>query len=113
MHVDSSTGLSHAGAPALIVLGIVFLIELAILVWGLYDIWARRRARSQPWLWTALLVVLNWIGLIVYLAAGRRPKETRRSDGPQDGARPPAEDEEMRARHAENAIDTLYGGKKE
>ncbi len=113
MFADSSIGLSDLGTPALIALGVVGLVEVAFIIWGLYDIWAGRKAKSQPWLWTIVVIVLNWIGVVVYLAAGRRPAAPRPTDHTPDGGPARGEDDEARSRRAEDAVDTLYGGKQE
>jgi hypothetical protein len=113
-----STSLSQIGTPALIALGVVGLLELAAIAWGVYDIWGGRGAKSQPWLWTVVVIVLNWIGVIVYIAAGRRPAMGRSGEQrPKGPGRPegadPAELDPERSRRADDALDVLYGRKKE
>lgn len=112
MTAHLSTGISQIGTPALIAIGVVGLLELAAVVWGVYDIWAGRKAKSQPGLWTAVIIVLNWIGVIIYVAAGRRP--ALGSPGGQGPGGTDAEDlDPDRSRRADDALNVLYGSKKE
>jgi hypothetical protein len=110
---ETSVGLGQVGTGALIALGAVAAIELAAIIWALIDIWAKRRAKSQPWLWTIVVIVLNWIGVIIYAAAGRRPGVMRPPERPQDPGHPNAQDEQARSRRAQDAVNTLYGQEKQ
>jgi len=54
----------------------VIIIQLALMVYALVDVARRERVRySSKLLWVVVIVLINIIGPIVYLAWGRMPAE--------------------------------------
>lgn len=58
-----------------LVLGLVTLVQLALMVWAIIDL-VRRQAVTwnNKWVWVAIIVVFGLIGPIVYFVAGRPPQ---------------------------------------
>jgi len=95
--------LSAVPPGVLVVLGVLALVQLALDVIALIDLARRPREAvvfGNKWAWLAIIVLVNLIGAILYLAVGRKP------------ASPP---EDMRTRPARGATapssvaDKLYG----
>jgi hypothetical protein len=86
----------------LIVLGVVALAELVLDVVALVDLYRRPVAQvtfGNKWVWVVLIILINLIGSILYLAIGRsRPPQS--DDSPQ-----PSE----RHGNAASVADALYG----
>lgn len=55
--------------PLLIPLAI---IELGLMVVALWDLIKREETRGPKWMWVLVIVLLNFIGPIVYLVVGRQ-----------------------------------------
>jgi hypothetical protein len=55
--------------PLLIPLAI---IELGLMIVALWDLIKREETRGPKWMWVLVIVLLNFIGPIVYLVAGRQ-----------------------------------------
>lgn len=89
----------------LIVLGIVLLLEIALDVIALVDLYRRPVARvalGKKWIWAAVIVLINLIGAILYLAIGRKPAQVgEQAAGEHPTAKP--------ARSAADIADALYG----
>jgi hypothetical protein len=49
----------------------VVLIELGLMVIALVDLIRRSRTRGPKWVWVLVIVLINFIGPIIYLVAGR------------------------------------------
>ncbi|MFH1907499.1 MAG: PLD nuclease N-terminal domain-containing protein [Chloroflexota bacterium] len=49
----------------------VLVIQLALLVAALVDLIRRPRTKGPKWLWAVVIVLVNFIGPIVYFVAGR------------------------------------------
>jgi hypothetical protein len=50
----------------------LFLIELGLMVFALYDLVKRKRVKGDnKWVWGIIIVLVNLIGPIVYLIVGR------------------------------------------
>ncbi len=50
----------------------VVLIEVGLLAFALYDLIRRRKVRGgNKWLWAIIIVVVNFIGPIIYFILGR------------------------------------------
>ena len=86
----------------LVTLGVVALAELVLDVIALVDLYRRPIAQvtlGNKWVWVVLIILINLIGSILYLAIGRK--------------RPPQSDHPQRAtEHRGNAAsvaDALYG----
>jgi hypothetical protein len=72
LHVD----LSSLPAGVLVVLGLVLIAELALGVFALVDLVRRPRTGvvfGNKWVWVAIIVLVNLVGPILYLAIGRKP----------------------------------------
>ena len=50
----------------------VVLIELALLVTALVDLIRRKQTRGPKWAWVLVIVLINFIGPIIYFVAGRK-----------------------------------------
>jgi drug/metabolite transporter (DMT)-like permease len=50
----------------------VILIELALLITALVDLIRREKTNGPKWAWALVIVLVNFIGPIIYLIAGRK-----------------------------------------
>jgi hypothetical protein len=50
----------------------VVLIELALLIVALVDLIRREKAHGPKWAWVLVIILINFIGPIIYFVAGRR-----------------------------------------
>ena len=50
----------------------VVLIELALLITALVDLIRREKTRGPKWAWVLVIVLINFIGPIIYFVAGRK-----------------------------------------
>jgi hypothetical protein len=50
----------------------VALIELALLITALVDLIRRAKTRGPKWAWVLVIVLINFIGPIIYFVAGRK-----------------------------------------
>ncbi|MGD0752361.1 MAG: PLD nuclease N-terminal domain-containing protein [Anaerolineales bacterium] len=50
----------------------VVLIELGLMVIALVDLIRRSRTRGPKWVWVLVIVLINFIGPIIYFVAGRQ-----------------------------------------
>jgi drug/metabolite transporter (DMT)-like permease len=50
----------------------VILIELALLIAALVDLIRREKTRGPKWVWVLVIVLINFIGPIIYFVAGRK-----------------------------------------
>ena len=86
----------------LVTLGVVALAELVLDVIALVDLYRRPIAQvtlGNKWVWVVLIILINLIGSILYLAIGR--KRASQSDHPQQPT-------EHRG-NAASVADALYG----
>jgi hypothetical protein len=49
----------------------VVLIELGLMVIALVDLIRRSRTRGPKWVWVLVIVLINFIGPIIYFVVGR------------------------------------------
>jgi hypothetical protein len=49
----------------------IVLIELGLMIFALTDLIRRERTKGPKWMWAILIVVVQIIGPVVYLVAGR------------------------------------------
>lgn len=49
----------------------LLIIEIGLLIVALWDLFKRERTRGPKWLWVVIIVLVNFIGPIIYLAVGR------------------------------------------
>jgi hypothetical protein len=99
-----SNALNFSSVPTgvLVVLGLVLVLEIALDVIALVDLYRRpaeRVALGNKWIWVAIIVLVNLVGPILYFAVGRK------SPPPVD-ERAPAP---TRAQTRANIADALYG----
>ena len=50
----------------------VVLIELGLMVTALVDLIRRTQTRGPKWVWGLVIVLINFIGPIIYFVAGRK-----------------------------------------
>lgn len=50
----------------------VILIELALLIAALVDLIRRSQTRGPKWAWALVIILINFIGPIIYFIAGRK-----------------------------------------
>jgi Phospholipase_D-nuclease N-terminal len=85
----------------LVALGGLVLVQITLDVVSLLDLYRRPVEQvvfANKWIWVAVILVVNTVGAIVYLVAGRKPAIL--DEGP--AASSPAV-------RAENVAETLYG----
>ena len=67
-----STNLGLPNVTRLILLALpVLAIQLGLMVYALVDLAKRERVKGDKWIWVVVIVLVNIIGPIVYLVAGR------------------------------------------
>ncbi len=49
----------------------IFLVQIALIVIALWDLWKREVTRGPKWLWVLVILLVNFIGPIIYLVVGR------------------------------------------
>lgn len=49
----------------------VILLQLGLMVFALIDLTRRERTKGPKWMWALIIVVVNIIGPVVYLLAGK------------------------------------------
>ena len=94
--------LSSLPPGVLVVLGILAVLELILDVIALLDLYRRpieRVTLGNKWVWVAVIVLVNTIGPILYLAIGRRPEPA--TDQPPTAAAPQLRGDDI--------ADSLYG----
>ena len=92
--------LSTIPVGVLIGLGAVLLLEIALDVAALVDLYRRPVATvalGNKWIWVALIVLINLIGPILYFAIGRKPAATVDMPAPES------------IRSQAEIVDSLYG----
>jgi hypothetical protein len=50
----------------------VLIIQLALIVIALIDLVKREQTRGPKWLWAIIIILVNFIGPIVYFVVGRK-----------------------------------------
>jgi hypothetical protein len=50
----------------------VVLIEFGLMITALVDLIRRPQTRGPKWVWVLVIVLINFIGPIIYFVAGRR-----------------------------------------
>ena len=50
----------------------VVLIELGLMITALVDLVRRSQTRGPKWVWALVIVLINFIGPIIYFVAGRK-----------------------------------------
>ncbi|GMQ78960.1 MAG: hypothetical protein BMS9Abin02_1509 [Anaerolineae bacterium] len=49
----------------------IILIQIALVVIALWDLWKREATRGPKWMWVLVILMVNFIGPIIYLVVGR------------------------------------------
>jgi 4-amino-4-deoxy-L-arabinose transferase-like glycosyltransferase len=101
-HPELATSLSALPSPVLVVLGAVALIQIGLDVFALVDLYRRPVALvalGNKWIWVAIILLVNFLGAILYLAIGRQPAPSVDAAGQE--RRPPEQ--------VEKIVDSLYG----
>lgn len=95
----SASDLASLSWPVIAGLGLLLVVELGLMIWGVVD-WAKRPAdqvRGNRILWLPLILFVNIIGPIVYLTAGRKPAPLAETTT------------RVASDSAQAAVDSLYG----
>ncbi len=50
----------------------VIVIELGLLIAALVDLIRREKTRGPKWVWALVIILVNFIGPIIYFIAGRK-----------------------------------------
>ncbi len=72
-----STQLADLPVGVLVVLGVAVLVQLTLDVVALVDLVRRpvdRVAMGNKWIWVGIILLVNLLGAILYLVAGRKPE---------------------------------------
>ncbi len=87
-------------APILIIVVVLALLEIGLAIFALVDLYRRptdRVALANKWIWVAIILLVNLVGPIVYLAIARKPAIQ------SEGAAAPSPN------RMEQVVDSLYG----
>jgi NADH:ubiquinone oxidoreductase subunit 6 (subunit J) len=90
----------------LVLVALLAVAEIALDVVALLDLYRRPREQvvlGNKWFWVVIIVLVNILGAIVYLAAGRQPAAS------PEGATPPRSP----SARTEDIADSLYGPRDE
>lgn len=49
----------------------LFIIEVGLMIVALWDLIKRDQTRGPKWLWVLVIVLVNFVGPIIYLVVGR------------------------------------------
>jgi hypothetical protein len=49
----------------------IIIIELGLLIFALVDLIRRPKTRGPKWVWALVIILINFVGPIVYLIVGR------------------------------------------
>jgi hypothetical protein len=108
--MDKLASLSTLPIGLKLALAALIVLQITLDVIALVDLYKRPKERlvfDNKWVWLAIILLVNTIGAVIYLAAARR------GEGPVESA-PKAPDSSEPARNrAESAADLLYGKRKE
>ena len=99
--VPAAANLATVPISVLVVLGVLVAIEVGLDVVALVDLYRRPTERvvgENKWMWLAIIVLVNLLGAIIYLAVARKPV--------------PAGDavaSHAKSARTEDIVDSLYG----
>ncbi len=97
-----STPLADLPMGVLVVLGVAGAVQLTLDIVALVDLVRRpvdRVVMGNKWIWVAIILLVNLLGAILYLLAGRKPAPAPEVPLPSAPS----------ASRTENIADTLYG----
>ena len=101
-----SVSLSEFPVWVVVAVGVLALASIILAVIALLDLYRRPTEQvvlANKWIWVAIVLLVNPVGAIIYLAAGRKPAIIdRQAAKPGSSSVPP-----------ENIADTLYGPRDE
>lgn len=89
-----------------VAIAIYLVIQIGIEVYALVDLLrtpAQRVVGGRKWLWALLILLVNLVGAVVYLVAGKRPAPA------EDPARTSADASHSAEDRARRAAELLYG----
>jgi hypothetical protein len=99
---------SLSGVPVwvLVVLGVLAVVQITLDVIALLDLYRRPTAQvlfGNKWIWVAIALLVNTVGPILYLVAGRKPAAIAENAAPSTS----------RPVRTEDIADALYGPRDE
>ena len=53
----------------------IALLQLGLMIYALVDLIRRQRSKGPKWMWALIILLINFIGPVVYLLAGREEDE--------------------------------------
>jgi len=68
--MSTNLGLPNVTRLILLLLPLIA-IQIGLMVYALVDLAKRERVKGDKWIWVVVIVLVNIIGPIVYLVAGR------------------------------------------
>lgn len=68
--MSTDLGLPNVTRLILLLLPLIA-IQIGLMVYALVDLAKRERVKGDKWIWVVVIVLVNIIGPIVYLVAGR------------------------------------------
>jgi hypothetical protein len=96
----------HLPTAAIVVVVVLGAVQFALFIWALIDLIRRPRPALLPrWAWLVIIILVEFLGSIVYLAVGRG--EPPVTDAPPGGGIGSAG--ELDESRAQRAVDMLYG----
>lgn len=98
--------LSLSAVPGwvLVVVGVLVVAQITLDAFALVDLYRRPTEQvvfGNKWIWVAIVLLVNTIGAIIYLAAGHKPALAENPPRSVSPVSPPV--------RTENIADTLYG----
>ena len=93
--------LASLDTSVLILVAVVWLVQVALMLWALIDIVRRPSEEirgAMKWPWVLVVLFLNLVGPIIYLAVGRIVPSVPDSHGPA-----------LERDKTQRAVDALYG----
>jgi hypothetical protein len=87
-----------------VVIAVIAVIQVTLDVVALIDLYRRpvdRVALGNKWIWVAIILLVNLLGAILYLAVGRKPAPAVETQSPSSST----------SARAESIADALYGGR--
>ncbi len=53
----------------------IAVLQLGLMIYALVDLIRRQRTKGPKWMWALIILLINFIGPVVYLLAGREEDE--------------------------------------
>jgi hypothetical protein len=100
--MEPAASLSAISTPVLILLAALALVEIGLDVVALVDLYRRPTSQvaiGNKWIWVVIILLVNLLGPILYLAIGRKPAPgTASFDSPGRSRK-----------QVDSVVDSLYG----